>query len=90
MDPQFIDNLKRMESSNPRDLVNPNNPDNLEEIGKSQIAAVHRFLVAEVKPFNQDLIAENQIKMLLAKPESIIYGKCIIDHYFKKKNINLA
>ena len=60
MDPQFIENMKSCQ--NPRDINNPNNPDNLEEIGKSQIAAVHRFLVAEVKPFNQDLIAERDIQ----------------------------
>merc|ERR1712131_164058 len=48
---------------------------NLEEIGKSQIAAVHRFLVAEVKPFNQDLIAESQLRMLLGRVESIVYVK---------------
>jgi len=47
----------------------------LEEIGKSQIAAVHRFLVAEVKPFNQDLIAESQLRMLLGRVESIVYVK---------------
>ena len=73
MDPQFIENMKSCQ--NPRDTNNPNNPDNLEEIGKSQIAAVHRFLVAEVKPFNQDLIAESQLRMLLGRVESIVYGK---------------
>ena len=73
MDPQFIENMKSCQ--NPRDINNPNNPDNLEEIGKSQIAAVHRFLVAEVKPFNQDLIAESQLRMLLGRVESIVYGK---------------
>lgn len=73
MDPQFIENMKSCQ--NPRDTNNPNNPDNLEEIGKSQIAAVHRFLVAEVKPFNQDLIAESQLRMLLGRVESIVYVK---------------
>lgn len=73
MDPQFIENMKSCQ--NPRDTNNPNNPDNLEEIGKSQIAAVHRFLVAEVKPFNQDLIAESQLRMLLGRVESIVYGE---------------
>jgi len=73
MDPQFIENMKSCQ--NPRDINNPNNPDNLEEIGKSQIAAVHRFLVAEVKPFNQDLIAESQLRMLLGRVESIVYVK---------------
>jgi len=73
MDPQFIENMKSCQ--NPRDSNNPNNPDNLEEIGKSQIAAVHRFLVAEVKPFNHDLIAESQLRMLLSRVESIVYVK---------------
>lgn len=73
MDPQFIENMKSCQ--NPRDINNPNNPENLEEIGKSQIAAVHRFLVAEVKPFNHDLIAESQLRMLLGRVESIVYVK---------------
>jgi len=73
MDPQFIENLKKIENSNPREMVNPNNPDNLEPIGRGQIAAVLRFLVAEVKPFSHDLIAESQIKMLLAKQDFIVY-----------------
>jgi len=73
MDPQFVENMKSC--INPRDANNPNNPDNLEVIGKSQIAAVHRFLVAEVRPFSHDLIAENQLKIILGRPESIIYVK---------------
>ena len=74
MDPQFIENLKKLENSNPREMVNPNNPDNLEPIGRGQTAAVLRFLVAEVKPFSHELIAESQIKMLLAKQDFIVYG----------------
>lgn len=73
MHPEFVDNMKKC--VNPKDKVNPNNPDNLEEISKSEIAAVHRFLVAEVKPFNQDVIAESQLRMLLTRPENIVYGK---------------
>ena len=73
MHPEFVDNMKKC--VNPKDKVNPNNPDNLEEISKSEIAAVHRFLVAEVRPFNQDIIAESQLRMLLSRPENIVYGK---------------
>merc|ERR1711935_1333981 len=57
MHPEFVDNMKKC--VNPKDKVNPNNPDNLDEISKSEIAAVHRFLVAEVRPFGQEVIAES-------------------------------
>lgn len=73
MHPEFVDNMKKC--VNPKDKVNPNNPDNLDEISKSEIAAVHRFLVAEVRPFNQDVIAESQLRMLLGRPENIVYVK---------------
>merc|ERR1711892_1572756 len=73
MHPEFVDNMKKC--VNPKDKVNPNNPDNLDEISKSEIAAVHRFLVAEVRPFGQEVIAESQLRMLLGRPENIVYVK---------------
>ena len=73
MHPEFVDNMKKC--VNPKDKVNPNNPDNLDEISKSEIAAVHRFLVAEVRPFGQEVIAESQLRMLLGRPENIVYGE---------------
>ena len=79
MHPEFVDNMKKC--VNPKDKVNPNNPDNLDEISKSEIAAVHRFLVAEVRPFSQEVIAESQLRMLLGRPENIVYGKSL-----QKKN----
>lgn len=75
MHPEFVDNMKKC--VNPKDKVNPNNPDNLDEISKSEIAAVHRFLVAEVRPFSQEVIAESQLRMLLGRPENIVYGKSL-------------
>ncbi|CAG5105127.1 Oidioi.mRNA.OKI2018_I69.chr1.g1858.t1.cds [Oikopleura dioica] len=81
-----IRNHKREKTENPKNFFrnhseacdpssNPQNPDNLEEITRAQIAAVLRFMVAEVKPFSQDVISENKLKLLLFQQHSVVYVK---------------
>lgn len=81
-----IRNHKREKTENPKNFFrnhseacdptsNPQNPDNLDEITRAQIAAVQRFMVAEVKPFSQDFISENKLKLLLFQQHSVVYGK---------------
>ncbi|CBY24153.1 unnamed protein product [Oikopleura dioica] len=81
-----IRNHKHEKPENPKDFFrnhseacdptsNPQNPDNLDEITRAQIAAVQRFMVAEVKPFSQDFISENKLKLLLFQQNSIVYVK---------------
>lgn len=48
MDPEFNNILRNAQNSQ---TGNPYNPDNLEEVSRNQIAALHRFLVAEIEPF---------------------------------------
>lgn len=76
MDPDFVDAICR-NANNPDNIksVNPYNPDNLEEVSRNQIAAIHRFLVAEVTPFASNLVADAQLKNMLNKQGNIIYGK---------------
>ena len=84
-----IRNHKREKTENPKNFFrnhseacdpssNPQNPDNLEEITRAQIAAVLRFMVAEVKPFSQDVISENKLKLLLFQQHSVVYGKILL------------
>jgi len=76
MDPDFVDAICR-NANNPDNIksVNPYNPDNLEEVSRNQIAAIHRFLVAEVTPFASNLVADAQLKNMLNKQGNIIYVK---------------
>lgn len=65
LDPQFIDSMK-----------NWNGPTDVQSItfkvGKSQLAAIHRFLVAEVNPFSSQMLNDNQIKNMLSRNDSIV------------------
>ena len=73
MDPDFIDSICR-NANNGSNPSNPYNPDNLVEISRNQVAAMHRFLVAEVAPFAPNLIVESQLRNLLNRQDSLIYG----------------
>ena len=42
------------------------------KVGKSQLAAIHRFLVAEVNPFNSQMLNDHQIKNMLSRNDSIV------------------
>ena len=66
LDPQFIDSMK-----------NWNGPETDIEtksfkVGKSQLAAIHRFLVAEVNPFSSQMLNDHQIKNMLSRNDSIV------------------
>lgn len=74
MDPDFIDSICR-NANNGSNPSNPHNPDNLDEISRNQVAAMHRFLVAEVAPFAPNLIVESQLRNLLNRQDSLIYVK---------------
>jgi hypothetical protein len=76
MDPEFMETM-RNNANNVQG--NPMNPDRLEEISRNQISAVHRFLVSEVKPFSPHLIVENQLKNLINRIDSIVYGKFFLE-----------
>ena len=42
------------------------------KVGKSQLAAIHRFLVAEVAPFSSRMLNDIQIKNMLSRNDSIV------------------
>jgi metal transporter CNNM len=72
MDPEFNNILRNAQNSQ---TGNPNNPDNLEEVSRNQIAALHRFLVAEIEPFAPHKVSENQLRNILNRQESLVYVK---------------